>query len=458
MSQLNWSCISEPERARYRKMAVDAAIEAKTLRGAEKLLRLRGSPFAKKEFIKKSLDMAGISLEALKDVAATAQPVTVAASSSTIQQATSDTLRAELHTLVDRLVAERIQPAVTQPAATIANEVQGPELVIAALRRGPLSIADIAAKGQVSEETAQTWLLRQQAAGTNLHELGGKWSIERQAVIGNRGGTLFEYHSRADNTYLFGAMGDTHLASQYERLDVLNRLYDRYADESVDRVFHTGNWVDGEAHFNKHALKVHGMDNQLEYLVEQYPIRPGIETYAVTGDDHEGWWTAREGVDPGVRAEQSMRRAGRADWHNLGYMEANIALVNANTGKSAVLQVSHPGGGSAYALSYSIQKIVESYDGGEKPAVGLYGHYHKLWSGNIRNVWCVQTGCTMDQGTFMRKKRLEAHVGGCLVKLTQDPETGAIVEMTVTLLRYFNVGYYNDRWRPTGNPVLPERR
>jgi hypothetical protein len=78
-------------------------------------------------------------------------------------------------------------------------------------------------------------------------------------------------------------------------------------------------------------------------------------------------------------------------------------LRNANSGKATTMAVCHPGGGSAYALSYSIQKIIESLEGGEKPAVGLYGHYHKLWAGNIRNVWCVQTGCQEDQTPFMRK-------------------------------------------------------
>jgi hypothetical protein len=152
-----------------------------------------------------------------------------------------------------------------------------------------------------------------------------------------------------------------------------------------------------------------------------------------------------------------MRRAGRTDWVDLGYMEAHVKLTNYNTGKSSLMSVVHPGGGSAYALSYSIQKIIESLEGGEKPAVGLYGHYHKLWSGNIRNVWVVQTGTTEDQTPFMRKKRLEAHVGGTLIGLEQDPRTGAITSMTPKLIRYFNKGYYNDRWSHAHDINLPDR-
>jgi hypothetical protein len=95
-----------------------------------------------------------------------------------------------------------------------------------------------------------------------------------------------------------------------------------------------------------------------------------------------------------------------------------------------------------------VQKIIESLEGGEKPAVGLYGHFHKLMAANIRNVWVLQTGCQQDQTPFMRKKRLEAHVGGALVKLRQDPRTGAIISCAPELIRYFTREYYTGtgRW------------
>ena len=364
--------------------------------------------------------------------------------------------------LVAEMLRERAARCQATPASTTNGRVEavddGLDAMASVLKRTPLTIEEIAERAKTTRERVSAWVAEQQARGLNLHCFGGRFSVEKTMPSGHILGATLEYVSRPDNTFVFGACGDQHLCSKYERIDVAERLYDRYADEGVDRVFNTGNWIDGEARFNKHDLKVHGMDAQLAYLAEHYPRRPGLHTYAVAGDDHEGWYGQREGVDIGRYAEHVMRDAGRDDWHDLGYMEAHLRLVNANTGASSVLSVVHPGGGSAYALSYSIQKIVESYDGGEKPAVGLYGHYHKLWAGNIRNVWTCQTGCCQDQTPFMRKKRLEAHVGAFLVKLRQDPETGAIVEMTPTMLRYFNRGYYNDRWSHAREVVLPERR
>ena len=296
-----------------------------------------------------------------------------------------------------------------------------------------------------------------QREGLNLHQFGDTLSVVKDLIPSHLEGPHYRFTSNKNNEFKFGALGDNHLGSKYARLDVLNGLYDIYEEEGVKTVFNTGNWIDGEARFNKHDLLVHGMDRQLAYLAEHYPQRKGIKTYAVAGDDHEGWYAQREGVNIGRHAENTMRDAGRKDWLDLGYMEAIVELVNYNSGKVSILAVVHPGGGSSYALSYAIQKIIESLDGGEKPAVGLYGHYHKLWSGNLRNVWVVQTGTTQDQTPFMRKKKLEAHVGGAFVSMKQDPETGAIVRFKPELIRYFNKGYYNNRWSHSDAVVLPAR-
>jgi transposase-like protein len=331
------------------------------------------------------------------------------------------------------------------------------EAILNMLRRQPLTLAEIGARYNISKGAALDALEAMQARGVNLHQFDDKWSIEKSMEPAHVAGALFEYVSRPDNTFKFGVTSDNHLCSKYERLDVLNDLYDEFERAGVDRAFNAGNWVDGECRFNKHELLAHGMDGQLAYLAKHFPQRPGITTYAVAGDDHEGWWAQREGIDIGRRAEQTMREHGRDDWVNLGYMEAHVKLVNANTGKFSILAVVHPGGGSAYALSYAIQKIIESLDGGEKPAVGIYGHYHKQMAANIRNVWCLQPGCTKDQDSFMRKKKIEAHVGGVIVDMVQDPKTGAIIGFKPDMRRYFNRGYYDGRWSHSGPVTLPER-
>lgn len=351
-------------------------------------------------------------------------------------------------------------PAVDMQAAQRAPKApQTDEQVRAALLRGPLTLDDLGERIGKDAAGARLWAAMQERDGHNIVVRDGMIRISRDhqtALV--KGVEPLVIESDRHNRFVIGATGDNHLGSKYARLDVLNDLYDRFAAEGVRDVFNTGNWIDGEARFNTHDLlpEAHGFDAQLRYLAEHYPQRRGIHTHAVWGDDHEGWYGQRFGVDAGRRAEQVMREAGRKDWHDLGFMEANVVLRNRNTGKEAAMLVVHPGGGSAYATSYTMQKLVESLDGGEKPAVLLAGHYHKLETLNVRNVWAIQTGTTQDQTPFMRKKKLEAHVGGMVLRLEQDPVTGAIIECNGQR-RYFVRGYYNGRWSRAG-PVQHARR
>lgn len=240
----------------------------------------------------------------------------------------------------------------------------------------------------------------------------------------------------------FGAIGDNHLGSKYERLDVLNALYDLYEREGITVVYNTGNYIDGEARFNTHDIHTHGMDRQIDYFIENYPRRKGITTYFISGDDHEGWYTQREGIDIGKYTERKAREAGRTDLVYLGHMEADVHLPAANG--HTTIRVLHPGGGSSYAVSYSVQKIIESYQGGEKPHVLLIGHYHKADYIYNRGVHAVQTGCTQDQSPFMRKKKLAAHLGGWIIEMAND-ENGAVTRFKTEFMPFYDNAYY-EKW------------
>lgn len=280
------------------------------------------------------------------------------------------------------------------------------------------------------------------------------FSLDYEPPIGTSNGAAWEVKSLPDNTFRFGAFGDLHAASKYTRWDVREDLTRRAEEFGAQAILDTGNWIDGEKPFNRYDLEVVGLDSQVRILAERYP-KTKIPTYAVTGADHEGWYVKSEGIDVGRYCESVMRDAGHP-WTNLGYMQADIVLRNAKSGATSILRVMHPGGGTGYALSYRPQKIIEAMEGGEKPAVLLLGHYHKIDFGLVRNVWYVQTGCQADQTPFMAQKAIEAHVGGFMIEMEQDPETGAIISFTPMARRYFNRSYYfkagmaNDRWSGSG--------
>lgn len=326
--------------------------------------------------------------------------------------------------------------------------------LIPLLRRKGKSVSELSQQFEVSQKKIKELLKALEDRGLLLYEFSGKWQIEKTP-----GPTEVDpYYSRKDNTYKFGFSSDQHICSKYFRQDVLEDLYDKFEEAGVDRVFNGGNFIDGEARFNMHDLEVHGMDNQIKRMIEVWPRRQGLVTYAVSGDDHEGWYGQKFGIDIGRHVESMFLDAGRTDFVNLGFMEAFVPLVNRNTGVKHQLLNMHPGGGSAYALSYRPQKITESLSGGEKPAVILIAHYHKMSYNVIRNVHVIQTGTTEDQTPFLRKKSIEAHVGGGICELEQDPDNGSITSCKVQFFNYYERGFYNNRWSHAGSVTKGKKR
>lgn len=364
---------------------------------------------------------------------------------------------------VGRRAAALPHPQAASPAQARPSGRPTPtmdELVAAipaALRRSPLPLDQLAAKLVVEPIVAEAALLLARSRGVSVIERNGVWHLDAAPAMGTQQDLGHRLVSAPDGTLEFAAIGDTHLCSKYAREDCLADFYDHVARRGLKTVLHAGNWIDGEISFNRHDLLVHGMDQQMQYLARNYPQRDGVETWAITGEDHEGWWSRREGIDVGRYAENVMRQNGRSDWVNLGFMETFVDLVHADTGKSCKLLLMHPGGGSAYAVSYAPQKIVEGFDGGDKPAVLILGHYHKASYNLIRNVHTVQAGCFQDQTVFMRKQKIAAHLAGCFVKLALDPDTGAVNSFGVEFRNYFVRDYYRNRWSQHG-PVEHAKR
>jgi len=278
---------------------------------------------------------------------------------------------------------------------------------------------------------------------------------ERGYIIMRRGNTIqlgksveqansriiFDNHFH-EKPISFGVVADMHLCSKAERLDVLNAAYDEFAKRGITTVLCPGNYIDGECRFNTHELRAHGIADQCQYAIDHWPSRPGIKTYYVDGDDHCGWWHQREGIEFGRYLMLEAQAQGRDDLVYMGYMEADFE-IKAPQG-SAIVKVIHAGGGSSYAYSYSSQKLAESFQGGEKPAVCIIGHYHKMEYCYPRNIHCVQAGCTQDQTMFMRKRKISAHVGFCIVTFQQDIR-GSITQFSPEFYPFFDRGYYFKR-------------
>lgn len=315
-----------------------------------------------------------------------------------------------------------------------------------ALKRGSADESFLADDLDVSPRRIREAIAEMKLKGSLIQEnAGGQFYLQDPIAQAPGKAEVVSESEDPEWSHIFGVVTDNHLCNKHSRLDVLNQAYDTFERMGIKTVYNAGNWIDGEARFNKAELVTRpGMDAQLDYLIDKYPVKPGITTHYIAGDDHEGWYAQREGVEIGRYLQYRAEDQGRRDLRYLGYAEADVALRYGSG--SAVMRVVHPGGGSAYAISYTDQKRMESYQGGEKPQVEIVGHYHKWNVGYPREVHTVQAGCTCDQTLFMRKKRLQAHVGFVVVKIRQDTEDGHITRFSAEWSPFYDRKFYETRY------------
>lgn len=245
-----------------------------------------------------------------------------------------------------------------------------------------------------------------------------------------------------------GLVADTHLCCREERLDALNAQYDLFAREGVRDVFHAGNIVDGYVpRINGGSVIESSIDGQATYCAHHYPQRAGITTHFITGNDHEGWWQ-KEGFNFGAYLQMVCERLGRTDMKYIGHVEADVIL---SCGEHVQrMRIQHPGGGSAYARSYKGQKMVESFQGGEKPAILVQGHYHVSGYSFDRNVHIIGMPGFQEQTIFGRTKHLRYEIGGVILEFKMSSVTGAITRVRPEFNMFFDRGFYK-KFLPSDN-------
>jgi len=73
--------------------------------------------------------------------------------------------------------------------------------------------------------------------------------------------------------------------------------------------------------------------------------------------------------------------------------------------------------GSAYALSYRLQRIINNMTPAQKPHILLTGHDHKSFSMFYRNIHAVACGCLQKQSSWMTLKGIQAMEGFYIIKM-----------------------------------------
>ncbi len=217
-------------------------------------------------------------------------------------------------------------------------------------------------------------------------------------------------HSFSGRRVRIGVISDTHKGSLYANQKYEDSLINFFNRNKVDAVYHAGDILDGEKMYRgqEYEIKYHGADNQIKHCVETFP-KVNSKMYFITGNHDQAFWKTA-GVDIGEILDRK-----RSDFEYLGKDQALIQLR-----KNVKIMLIHPSGGTAYAVSYKSQKIIESFSGGEKPNILFCGHYHKFDYLFYRNIFTFQCPTTQNQTPYMKRKPTPAILGGLMLDIFMD--------------------------------------
>ena len=250
----------------------------------------------------------------------------------------------------------------------------------------------------------------------------------KPVVVQNQEPTVHNPKWNGTTVLKFAIIGDTQFGSKYAQISHLKNFYELCASEGIKDVYHTGDVTDGLKMRSGHEYELYktSADDMVQDVIENYPRIEGITTHFITGN-HDASIYKQVGYDIGNTITEK-----RPDMKYLGRDCALIFLT-----PNCKLELRHPWDGTAYALSYKPQKMIEAMESDSKPNILAIGHYHKAEYMFYRNVHCLQTGCFQGQTPYTRGKGISVHMGGWIVTIHVD-KNGTITRFGSEFVPYYS--------------------
>jgi predicted phosphodiesterase len=224
-----------------------------------------------------------------------------------------------------------------------------------------------------------------------------------------------------------GAMTDTHIGSNKMPPDRIYQAFEEFKKEKVDFITHSGDVTEGMSNRPGHVYELSdiGYSNQKAAAVAIFSQWTETDIYAIDGN-HDRWYIKSNGAKIVEDIDKEV-----SNFHFIGHDEGDISLKG-----KATLKLWHGEDGNSYALSYRLQKILESLTGGEKPNAMHCGHTHKYVEIFERHVFCTSVGCMQSQTPWMRGKRIAAHPGFAIIDYWVNDK--GICKMTKTWYPFYS--------------------
>lgn len=129
------------------------------------------------------------------------------------------------------------------------------------------------------------------------------------------------YELRKNNDGIrIALISDLHLGNINDRVDLLKLAYDYAKNNNIKYVINLGDNIEGVMPHNKNDLKIDNVNEQIDYLIENYPHDNNIKSLLLYGN-HDYYPLLNENMD--VAKEITSKRK---DLFNLGYGESYIRI------------------------------------------------------------------------------------------------------------------------------------
>lgn len=205
-----------------------------------------------------------------------------------------------------------------------------------------------------------------------------------------------------------GILTDTHIGSSYTDEGHVASAIAEFNRVGVDAILHAGDVTEGMSGRDGHVYELSriGYKAQRDAAVELFK-QADARLYFISGN-HDRWYLKKGDIGADIVGDIAEKIGAT----HLGHDEGDTVI------NGIVVRLWHGEDAGSYAVSYRLQKIVESFTGGEKPNVLICGHTHKAAYLFDRNVHVISAGALQGQSKWMRGKRLAAHRGFWVARLT----------------------------------------
>ena len=209
-------------------------------------------------------------------------------------------------------------------------------------------------------------------------------------------------------------ISDPHTGSQYSHDEDVYNAIEACNREGCEYFLCTGDVTEGMSGRDGHISELRHIGYKAQRAAAVGLWKNAKSPIKMISGNHDLWYASRGNTGAIIVEDicQILKTEHGINAEYLGEHEGRIVL------NGAALDMWHGLDGAAYALSYRIQKIIESLEESELPKAIFAGHDHKsIAIPDLRGIYSFGCGCLEDQTPWMRQKKLRAFKGFWMIEL-----------------------------------------